>query len=69
LTEPLLTRAQAVEVINEELGIPVTKWMLDTAASRGTGPSPAARMGKRCFLYEKQAVFAWAKSLITPIAA
>ena len=69
MTEPLLTRAQAVETINAELGIPVTKAMLDIAASKGTGPAPAARMGKRRFLYEKEAVFAWARALVSPVHA
>lgn len=69
MTEPLLTRAMAVDTINRELGIPVTKAMLDIAASKGTGPAPVARMGKRCFLYEKSVVIAWARTLITPLAA
>lgn len=69
MTEPLLTRIMAVSVIKQELGIPVTLAMLNQHASKGTGPAPAARMGGRCFLYEKETVMTWARSLITPVAA
>jgi hypothetical protein len=64
LSEPLLTRAEAIETIRRELGIPVGKRVLD----RGDGPAPRARYG-HAFLYEKEDVISWAKTLITPTAA
>ena len=64
LTEPLLTRAEAIEIIKRELGIPVAKRTLDRAAINGTGPTPKAKYG-HAFLYEKDAVLSWAQTLIT----
>ncbi len=69
MPEPLLTRADAVQAIKSELGIPVTKAVIDRAACEGRGPAPAARFGKRHYLYEKQTVLDWARTLITPVAA
>lgn len=68
MTEPLLTRDEAIELINRELGIPVKKRRLDRAAINGTGPAPSARYG-HSFLYKKEAVLAWANTLISPVAA
>ena len=68
MSEPLLTRDEAIELINRELGIPVKKRRLDRAAINGTGPTPSARYG-HSFLYEKDDVLAWARTLISPVAA
>ena len=68
MSEPLLTRDEAIELINRELGIPVKKRRLDRAAINGTGPAPSARYG-HSFLYEKDVVLAWARTLISPVAA
>jgi len=66
--EPLLTRDQIVESAREKLGIPITKSTIEKAAMNGTGPQPAARYGK-AFLYEERVALAWARTLITPVAA
>lgn len=65
MSEPLLTREEAVEAIRRELGIPITKRRIDRAASEGTGPAPKAKYG-HSFLYEKETVLAWAQTLIEP---
>ena len=66
MPEPLLTRAEAIETINRELGIPIAKRTLDRAAMNGTGPAPKAKYG-HAFLYERETVLSWAQSLITPV--
>jgi hypothetical protein len=68
VSEPLLTRDEAIEVINRELGIPVKKRRLDRAAISGTGPTPSVKYG-HSFLYEKDEVLAWGRTLLSPIAA
>jgi hypothetical protein len=64
MTEPLLTRHQVVERVNAELGIPITLSTIEKAGMKRTGPKPAANYGK-AYLYEKEAAFAWARTLIT----
>lgn len=68
MTEPLLTRKQSVQFIREKTGIPVTESRIEKAAMIGEGPAPAARYGNS-FLYEPQAVLAWARGLISPAEA
>lgn len=67
MSDPLLTRAQLVTSIRDELGIPVKLSTIEKAAMNGTGPAPAAKYG-RAYLYEKAPAFEWAQGLITPAA-
>ena len=64
-SEPYLTRQEAVRVIREVTGIPVTDSRIDKAAMRGQGPKPIAQYGRR-FLYRKTDVIEWALSLVKP---
>lgn len=69
MTEPLLTVVQVVELVREETGIPICRHKLNMARMAGVGPKPAFRYGKKTFLYERPEVLAWARSLISPVAA
>ena len=64
--EILVTRDQIVQIVREELGIPITKSAIEKAAMLGIGPEPAARYGK-AFLYRKGVALAWARTLISPV--
>jgi hypothetical protein len=66
--EPLMTRAQIIESVRAELGIPITVSTIEKAGMNGTGPQPVARYGKT-LLYEKQPALDWARTLLSPIAA
>ena len=68
INDPLLTRDQIVEVTRQKLGIPIAKSTIDKAAMDGSGPQPAARYGKK-FLYRESVALAWARTLISPVAA
>jgi hypothetical protein len=60
---PLVTRKTGIELVREELGIPLTKSNVDKAAMNGTGPKPAARFGN-CDLYRPREFLDWARSLV-----
>ena len=59
--EPLMTAAQAVEFLNNELGVPTSKssFSKETMPSRATGPVPIAYWGKRP-LWTPSGLRAWA---------
>lgn len=66
--EPLLTRDQIVECARRELGIPLTKSRIEKDSMNGVGPQPASCYGKT-MLYTKQMALAYARTLISPVAA
>ncbi len=67
INDPLLTRDQIVEVVNEKLGIPVKKSTIEKAAMNGTGPKPHVRYGN-ALLYKESVALAWALTLISPVS-
>ena len=67
-SSPLLTRRQAVELIREELGVPLGLSKIEKDAMDGRGPKPRAKYGRH-FLYDRADVLAYGRSLIEPVAA
>jgi hypothetical protein len=65
--EPLLTAAQAVEFLNNTVGVPTSKssFSKETMPSRATGPVPTAYWGKRP-LWTPSSLRAWAKGRMRP---
>ena len=61
---PLLTRKEAVQFVNDELGIPLSPSTLDKKCMRGEGPDAAGYWGKR-ELYTRQNLKDWALGLCT----
>jgi hypothetical protein len=64
---PLVTRKQAVELIRAELGVPLGLSKIEKDAMDGCGPRPRARYGRH-FLYDRDDVLAYGRSLIEPVA-
>jgi hypothetical protein len=67
LDEPLLTAAQAVAFLNNEVGVPTSRssFSKETMPSRATGPVPAVYWGKRP-LWTPSGLRAWAKARMRP---
>jgi hypothetical protein len=65
---PLMTRAQAVEFLRAELGIPVSLSKFNKLAmpSMGEGP-PVAKWWDSRPLYAREAVQAWAEARCRPL--
>jgi hypothetical protein len=62
---PLLTRAQAVEFIRHECGIPVSQSTLDKKSMAGRNGPPVKRFYGRRSLYSKADLREWALGLIS----
>lgn len=65
---PLLTRDDIVNLVRQELGIPITKSTIEKAGMNKTGPKPAERYGKQ-LLYRKSDALAWARTLTRSVDA
>jgi len=61
---PLITRKAGVELARERLGIPISIWTINRAMSKGTGPKPVAKYGKKQDLFRPRDFLAWACSLV-----
>ena len=62
--ERFLTRAELVQVIRAELGVPLTASRFDKDAMSGVAPRPAAYYGRRQ-LYTRDDALAYGRSLLT----
>jgi len=61
---PLVTRKAGVELAREKLGIPISIWTVHRATTKGKGPKPVAKYGKKQDLYRPCDFLAWARSLV-----
>jgi hypothetical protein len=62
--ERYLTRREVVEVIRNELGVPVSESRLDKDAMLGLTPRPVAFFGRQR-LYRRRDAISYGKSLLT----
>jgi hypothetical protein len=62
--EPFLDRQAIPEFLLKEFGLRVPRSTLAKLSALGRGPQPAKFYGRRC-LYERNAIRAWARSLMT----
>lgn len=68
INEPLLTREQARELVEKQLGIPLSLSTMNKHVMKGIGPKPAAKYGRRD-LYRPSDALEYGKSLIDPRVA
>jgi hypothetical protein len=66
--ERYVTRREGVELVKQQLGIPLTKSVVDKDAHLGRGPKPAALYG-HVHLYTPEEFLRYARNRITPVEA
>jgi hypothetical protein len=66
--EKLVALDDAVELIREETGIPITRSRIHKDSALGIAPKPAATFGRR-YLWRPEDIIAYARGLIKPVEA
>jgi hypothetical protein len=61
--ERLFTTRESAELINQQLGIPITRSRFHKDSMNGIAPRPAAVFGRN-YLYQREVVLEYAKSLL-----